>query len=79
MKHKAPHQADYNLKANVNGNSKINETCRAHGIFYHKSTADKNALKYILHLEMIIRNIHSMAFSPQANYIDRATAACRRS
>lgn len=58
MKYKAPHKADYNLKGNVNGSSKINETCRAHGTFYHKSTADKNTLKYILHLETIIQNIH---------------------
>jgi hypothetical protein len=27
----------------------------------------------------IYNNVNSVAFSPQANYTDRATAACRRS
>jgi hypothetical protein len=56
MKYKTPHQTDYNLDGD--GSSKINETCRANGIFCHKNMADKGTVKYILYLKMIILNIN---------------------
>jgi hypothetical protein len=36
-------------------------------------------LQFKIKLEIIKKKLNSVAFSPQANYTDRATAACRRS
>jgi hypothetical protein len=35
--------------------------------------------RVILNFVLIIYKLNSVAFSPQANYTDRGTAACRRS
>jgi hypothetical protein len=43
-----------------------------------KEKANKNMLKGKGE-EKVITKLNSVAFSPQANYTDRATAACRRS
>jgi hypothetical protein len=46
-----------------------------------KDEKTQNLRKWMenLIIEVVTKKLNSVAFSPQANYTERATAACRRS